>query len=437
MSRKWTVIATALLLICTHARASEQVLRAETPVFADSYGTSVAIDGPLAVVGMPGDDTIANDAGAAYVYEQTTMGWTLLQTFYGANADDQFGYSVAVVAGHERLGVDDVVAVGSVNGPGVLDHTGNVTMYRRSAPAATFSYEQIVSSDESQNYDSFGYAIALDLSVPSDSTSGVPVFTLAVTAPTDYIVNVGPDVGSVYVFQGPPTGLGGWGPITKVVPGDLVGGDELGHSLDISGDFIIAGATGWPYGNNPEGVAYLIRRFYDTGSGAFNWALNSRLKASDGASGDQFGARVAIDGGVPVVAAPHADNGGGEGAVYVFCCKTSVGYDLTESSKIAAPDPHNRTNFGSVLDIDKGLVIVGDATYPGYLDVFHADMTGTWSWSFSETTAISDPDANRADALALSVPNAIAGDPFHNGGGAAHIITDNILNDPIFRAGFE
>lgn len=437
MSIRRTLIGAALLLVCVVTQATETTLQADTPAFGDSYGTSVAIDGQLAVVGMPSDDTAAADAGAAYVYERTQTGWGLLQTFYGANAGDQFGYSVAVVAGHQRMGVDDVIAVGSVNGAGAQQHTGNVTMYRRVAPATTFSFQQVVTSAESLNYDSFGYAVALDLSVPSESLSGVPVFTLAVGAPTDDIVNVGFDVGSVYVFQGPPSGVGGWAPITKIVPTDLVGGDELGTSIDVSGDFIIAGSTGWPYGNNPEGVAYMLRRFYDTGAGAFNWELNSRLKASDGASGDQFGAKVAMDRGVPVVAAPHAGNGGGEGAVYVFCCKASVGYDLTESSKIAAPDPQNRTNFGSVLDIDNGLVIVGDQSYPGYLDVFHADMTGIWSWSLLETTGISDPDANQADALAFSVPYVIAGDPLHNGGGAAIILTDNTLNDPIFRSGFE
>ncbi len=431
------VVAAALLLACAHAAATETVLRADGPVFGDLYGKSVAIDGDIAVVGAPGDGTSASGAGAAYVYHHSAAGWVFLQKFLGANSDDQFGYAVAVVADHPGLNGDDVIAVGSLYGDGIAADTGSVTVYRRIAPASTFSFEQVVAAGDGNAFDQFGFSIALDLSVPGESPSGIPVYTLAVGAPYDESLGTGYDAGSVYVFQGAATGLGGWAGIAKLLPADIVGGDYLGRSIDISGDLIIVGATGWPSGNNPEGVAYLLRRFYDSGAGIFNWEIDRRLKASDGASGDQFGAQVAIDGGVPVVAAPHADNSGGEGAAYVFCCKTSIGYDLTESSKIAAPDPQSRTNFGTTLAIDNKLVIVGDASFPGYLDVFRANTTGIWSWSLLETTAISDPNANRADTLGFALPNVIAGDQFHNGGGAAFIITDNVLNDPIFGSGFE
>ena len=436
MKRPPCMLAAALLGLCASAGASETVLRADSPVFGDQYGQSVAIDGDLAVVGMPGDDSNANDAGAVYVYRHTPTGWMVLQRLYGSQADAQFGYSVAVVRHPDSANADDVIAVGSRYGDGVVASAGNVTMYRRIDPATTFAFEQTVATADGSGFDQFGYAIALDLSVPGESTSGVPVYTLVVGAPYDESPGTGFDAGSVYVYQGSATGLGGWSPITKLLPSDIVGGDYLGRSVAIHGDLAIVGATGWSSGNNPEGVAYLLRRFYDSGAGYFNWEINSRLKASDGTSGDRFGARVAID-QVPVVSAPNAGNTGGGGAVYVFCCKASIGYDLTESRKIAAPDPPNRTSFGTTLATDGTLVMVGDATYPGHLDVFRANTSGIWSWSLAETTAIADSGANQADALALALPHALVGDPLRSGGGAAYLLSDSTLNDPVFRDGFE
>ncbi len=62
---------------------------------ADFFGDSVAVSGPTAVVGAAdhGDDT-----GRAYVFTRTTAGWGQAAEVYGINtrANDNFGWSVAI-----------------------------------------------------------------------------------------------------------------------------------------------------------------------------------------------------------------------------------------------------------------------------------------------------------------------------------------------------
>ncbi|MEZ5461658.1 hypothetical protein [Dokdonella sp.] len=321
----------------------------------------MAIDGTIAVVGAPRDGTIAAEAGAAYVYEKAAGTWSHLQTFYGQDIGDQFGYSVAVVVDSSGLNEGDFIAVGSLLGDGVTG-LSNVNIYRRIPPSPTFAFQQTVSAGDGNGFDEFGHAIALDLSVPGESLSGDPVYTLVVGAPDDNGAQ-GQDMGSVYIFQLAPNGIA-WAPTAKLVPTDIVGGDLLGRSVAIEGDLIIAGATGWPFGNNPGGVSYLMRRFYDTGAGYFNWEVNNRLTASDGESGDLFGRRVAIDIGVPIVGAPFADTGsGGQGAVYIFG-GMPAGYEITESQKILAPDPSDSINFGVNLAIHRHVLVASEQTDP-------------------------------------------------------------------------
>jgi hypothetical protein len=73
----------------------------------DLFGSAVALDGDLAVVGAPGADpaAVGYGSGAAYVFERTTAGWvqSVLVPSDGA-AWEQFGTSVAVHRGWVLVG---------------------------------------------------------------------------------------------------------------------------------------------------------------------------------------------------------------------------------------------------------------------------------------------------------------------------------------------
>src|SRR5262245_54089542 len=76
-----------------------QSLQASGGANGDRFGASVAIDGDIAVIGAPMDDHAGpTNAGAAYVFRRVNGAW--LQearlTALDAQANDNFGTSVAI-----------------------------------------------------------------------------------------------------------------------------------------------------------------------------------------------------------------------------------------------------------------------------------------------------------------------------------------------------
>src|SRR3989344_5658740 len=67
-----------------------------TPATSNLFGASVSISSDKVLIGVYADDTGANNAGSAHLYDATTG--TLLQTFNNPTPafNDQFGYSVSI-----------------------------------------------------------------------------------------------------------------------------------------------------------------------------------------------------------------------------------------------------------------------------------------------------------------------------------------------------
>jgi hypothetical protein len=112
-------------------------------VVSDEFGMSVSASGRVLAVGIPGDDTIAPDAGAVTVFirSPSTNLYSQLQTFYYLPSEelDRFG---AVVA------MDGTTIV--VSAPNANNKLGRVFVYR-SAPhlavdVALFHVDQILDS---------------------------------------------------------------------------------------------------------------------------------------------------------------------------------------------------------------------------------------------------------------------------------------------------
>ncbi|MDJ0657743.1 MAG: hypothetical protein QNJ40_26525 [Xanthomonadales bacterium] len=423
-----TGVATIGLIWVTSA-VSQATFTGDVPFVGDNFGRSVAIEGNIAVVGAPGDDENGAEAGAAYVYTRSGGNWSLLQKIAGTEVGAQFGFSVAVELDESGLNEGDFIAVGSLFGDGQVANSGTVTMFRRQDPSPTFAFQQTLSAGDGRSFDEFGYAIDLDLSIPSNSLGNDPVYTLVVGAP-DWNER-GLDAGAIYICALSPDGTA-WACYDKMVPDDIGGGDLLGRAVSISGDDILAGATGWPSGNHPDGVVYIMRRFNDTGAGFFNWEVNNTLKPSDGVLGDRFGASVAIFGLSLAVGseAAAATQFGAEGAVYLFENPIGPG-TFNERGKILPPDLANSLNFGSQVVIDRTLMAVTDRNGVGQVHFYSARGV---DWVPIEVLSVADPDAGQiGNAMAFSVPNALTGDRIRTGGGAAYIVTNQV----IFDAGFE
>lgn len=67
----------------------------------DNLGSTVALDGDMAVLGAPGDDALGNSAGAAYVFSRTGTAWSLQKKLTASDgaASDNYGFGGLAVQG--------------------------------------------------------------------------------------------------------------------------------------------------------------------------------------------------------------------------------------------------------------------------------------------------------------------------------------------------
>ena len=197
-----------------------------------------------------------------------------------------------------------------------------------------FAETQLVESDVNPG-DLFGRSVALD----GD--------TLFVGASHDD--GEGSNSGTAYVF----TRSGStWIKQAEVAPtNELEAGHFFGLSVAIDGDTIAASAYGDSDNGASSGAVYIFTRSGST------WIQQAKLTASNGAAGDRFGFRIALDGDTLVAGASRNDeNGSDSGLAYVF---TRSGSTWTEQDILIASDAAADHYFGSSVAVDGNTLVVG------------------------------------------------------------------------------
>lgn len=306
---------------------------------ADTFGSSLAMDGDMAVIGAPHADLVVgserlNNAGAAYVFRHFESGWVQQAKLVAKDADEQdsFGTSVAisgntVVIGAVGKDADDLSDAGAAY---IFVYNGESWLQQA----------KLMGSDSGED-DYFGVSVAID---------GNSV----VVGADGYDWSGIPDTGAAYVFirRG-----GSWNPHGKLLPLDPAIGGAFGTSLSLSGNMVAIGATeASSFFTSGKGSVYLFAR-----SGS-DWVQNVKLQASDGRSGDFFGNAVALSGDkVAVGAAYHdPDLGNGRiinaGAVYVF---THGNTGWKQQSLLLLPDARPFDYFGKSVAIDGDVLVAG------------------------------------------------------------------------------
>jgi hypothetical protein len=150
----------------------------------------------------------------------------------------------------------------------------------------------------------------------------------------------------------------------RLVAADGHDGNELGVSVAVSGNTVVAGAPravaeGSDFG---PGIAYV---FVKPASG---WPANmdqtAELTASDGVSGDFLGWCVSISGKTVVAGAPRASIGSnsGQGAAYLFAEPKGGWTNMHETAKVTASNGAAGDNFGQSVGVS-GRTVVGGAPY--------------------------------------------------------------------------
>jgi len=124
---------------------------------ADHFGCSVSIDGDTAIVGAYGQDAGGKaDAGAAYVFVRANGMWTEQRKVSGTNADDYFGYSVALSGLSALVGAYGDDTKGSMAGAAYV-------LSRDQGGANMWGTASKLVPDDGAAQDNFGQTVALEL----------------------------------------------------------------------------------------------------------------------------------------------------------------------------------------------------------------------------------------------------------------------------------
>jgi len=171
--------------------------------------------------------------------------------------------------------------------------------------------------------------------------------------------------------------INSWGPCPvanypyKLTALDGASNDQFGKSVSIEGDKVIVGAP-WQYYDSPytgPGSAYVFR--FD-GS---QWNQESKLLASDGANGALFGWSVSISGDTALVGAhKDDDNGTNSGSAYVF---RFDGTQWVEEQKLLASDGGSSDWFGWSVSISGDMAVVGATRSDQYGSAYVFRFNGT------------------------------------------------------------
>ncbi len=293
----------------------------------DWFGNPVALDGDRFVVGAVRDDDGAVHAGAAYVFERSPEGvWieTAKLTASDAEAEAWFG-TVAVSS--------DTIVVGAEFDDEFGTGSGVAYVFELDGGGEWLETAKLVASDGGV-WDSFGHSVAIHGS------------TIVVGA-RDHDTPAGENAGGAWVFE--RTEEGKWVEASKLTASDAGEADRFGEAVAVDRDLIVVGAHGV---DETTGAVYVFGRD-ETGP----WIEISRLRASDGAAADGFGASIALSGDRIAVGAVGRDDQGIEsGAAYVFESDGAGGW--VETAKLLSPDARNYDSFGSV-GLDGDLLVVG------------------------------------------------------------------------------
>jgi FG-GAP repeat len=376
------------------AGGSETKLTPSDAAGHDQFGAAVAVSGDTIVVGAP-------LVGAAYVYSPDGLGGhdEVKLTPSDAPAGEDFGRSVAVSGGAIVVGDPFDDAAGLQSGAAYVFLADGSGGYDRVKLAA---------SDGAPS-DWFGRSVA----VSGD--------TIVVGAPRDD--EAGFQSGSVYVFT--PNGLGGYEE-TKLTAPDAESGDNFGEAAAVWGDTIVVGSPNDDDDGDSSGSVYV---FAASRSGVYQ---ATKLAASDGAAGDQFGSSVAISARRIVVGA-FGDDGAGDqsGSAYVF---TAVRSSTYRESKLTAFDGAAFDAFGWSVAVAGRTVVVGApfdddaADWSGSAYVYRLDRSG----GGYDSAKLVASDAAHGDefgwSVATSGPRIVVGapvndlaEPLHSG--AAYLFT--------------
>ena len=365
----------------------------------DRLGWSVALSGDTALVGAFGD-------GSAYVFVRSGDVWTEQAKLLASD-----GYSIgSAVALSGDTALVGAPTADNDNG----DTSGAAYVFTRSDGVWT-EQTKLLASDGAET-DELGVSVALD----GDT---------ALVGATLYQDKTHPQSGAAYLFV---RSEGEWTEQAKLVPNDAIAFGYFGWSVALSGDTALVGAYGDDDNGDTSGSAYVFVRL-----GNF-WLFQAKLQGTGGSAFDSFGAAVALSGDTALIGA-YRDYGDESGSAFVFERSNAV---WTEQVKLRASDGAAEDYFGASVALSGTTALVGavldddngDASGSAYV---FTKSDGVWSAQAKLVDRDNSEDDHFGASVALSGDTALIGAPSDDlnslSAGAVHVFGRQLL----FQDGFE
>lgn len=377
-----------------------QKITASNRIQSAEFGRSVDVSGSYAIVSsayedsVNGTNTVMLQAGAAYIFEQDSLGqWVETQKLVPKDRDTAalFGYDVAISGNLAIVGAINVSSPNAYQG-------GAAYIFKRNSMTGQWSQIQKLIGSGRDNYDDFGRSVAI-------SGTYIVVGDPANDRLSPYVPN---NPGAIHIFEESTPGT--WTEVNKFYASDIAEGQFFGWAVDISGPNIVVGAYGETrdvLGASPLSIAGAAYVFNRNGTGV--WSETDKLVNSDRAFVDKFGYSVAIHNDQLIVGAigQKLDTSGlnslyDAGAAYVF--KKLAG-SFTQTAKLISVHRHAYAEFGNSVDIRGDWAIAGvenedsNATATVYKPssgaayLYKADALGNWM-DYQKLTASDQDDAD-------------------------------------------
>jgi uncharacterized repeat protein (TIGR01451 family) len=326
----------------------------------DEFGKEVSINGNRVIIASPGDDDNANGAGSAYIYEFNGIVWseTKLLASDGVTGDN-FGKSVSITGDRAIIGADGA------------DPSNEGAAYIFEFNGTNWVETAILTASDGASNDRFG----LSVSIFGDK---------AIIGTIDDDDN-GLNSGSCYIFEF--NGLN-WLQTSKLLASDGVPSHYFGYSVTINDTKAVVGAK---WDNDHAGAAY-VYEYNGT-----NWIQSAKLLANDASNTEYFGESVSIFGDTVIVGSYMAHlNGYQTGAAYVYKLNGGLWEQI---AKLIASDGFIASWFGQSVSICGDKAVIGSfsntsGTGPGTAYIFNINPSGVSGNLFQDFNSNCSKESN-------------------------------------------
>lgn len=330
----------------------QAILAPPTGFDFSGYGYTVDKDGQFIVVGAYNWGSVGNLTGTALVYQQnrgSVDAWGLVQQVTAVNGanGDKFGSEVAIS--------NDRIAIGAY-GDNIASNTNQGSVHVFALQAQDWYISKTLSPFTTNIQSVAVYGEWLAVGLPFQTVSGHS------------------NQGAVYLYRRNQGGAEGWELYKQLAMSDGIASDWFGFSVALYDDILAVGVPWRDTGNTNNGLVVIYKRDQD---GLDQWGEWKRYYLAE--DGYLFGNAVALHQDLLAIGAPGADISGkaNQGIVWM-CYIISGGCDWKPS--IVASDGVANDSFGYPLSIDNDILAVGSESGGGAVYLHYRNLNGSDQW---------------------------------------------------------